>query len=198
MIRVPEVRLIDVDGAVLGVMSSAEALTLAENRGLDLVEVAATSKPPTCKIMDYGKFLYEQKKKAHEAKKKQSTVTVKELQIRPRTEEHDLNVKIKHAKRFLLDGDKVRFSLRFRGREIVHQDMGHKLLKRVMEALAEISIVESMPRLEGQQLFALIAPDKTKIDAFKKAHPEEFKKNSEHKAEADIIDNDDDSSDSED
>lgn len=178
MVRAPEVRVIDDEGQMLGVMSSREALEVAEDRGLDLVEVAPNANPPTCKVMDYGKYLYEQKKKAHESRKKQNIVSVKELQIRPRTDVHDINVKLRHAQKFLLEGDKVRINMRFRGREMAHREVGIELLKKMVSGLDELSMVEVEPKMEGNQLFVVIAPDKTKIEHYKK------KQISEESAEA--------------
>ena len=162
-IRAPEVRVIDEDGTMLGVFSPPEALRMAESKGLDLIEIAPTAKPPTCKIMDYGKFKYENKKKDHEARKKQTVIVIKEIQIRPRTDSHDLDVKMRHARRFLLEGDKVKVNLRFQGREMAHQELGMQLLHRVIAALNDIAIVESNPKMEGRQLFVLLTPDHMKI-----------------------------------
>lgn len=173
-INAPEVRLIDENGAMLGVMSPREALGIAEGRGLDLIEIAPTAKPPTCKIMDYGKFKYEAKKKEKEAKKKQVIITVKEIQLRPRTDQHDLDVKLRHAKRFILEGDKVKFNMRFSGRELAHQEFGYQLLKRVTEQMLEIALVEAPPKLEGKQLFALFAPDSAKVREYLKKNPKEL------------------------
>jgi len=150
--------LIDENGQMVGVMSAREALSIAEGRGLDLIEIAPTATPPTCKIMDYGKWKYENKKKEKEAKKKQTVITIKEIQIRPRTDDHDLDVKIRHAREFLLDGDKVKVNLRFMGRELAHQELGLATLKRVEVALADVAVVETPPRVEGKQAFLLLAP----------------------------------------
>tara|TARA_B100000749_G_scaffold280898_1_gene280850 strand:- start:43872 stop:44384 length:513 start_codon:yes stop_codon:yes gene_type:complete len=154
---------------MLGEMSSSEALRLAEDRGLDLIEIAPQAKPPTCKIMDYGKWKYENKKKAMAAKKKQTLITIKEIQIRPRTEEHDLQTKLKHATKFLLEGDKVKVNLRFHGREMAHQELGVELLEKVTKMLEHISILEAPPKKEGRQLFILLAPDPVKIKDYEKA-----------------------------
>lgn len=156
---------------MLGVMSSREALQIAEGRGLDLLEIAPTATPPTCKIMDYGKWKYENKKKEKEAKKKQTVITVKEIQVRPRTDDHDLDVKIRHARRFLLDGDKVKVNLRFMGRELAHQEFGMATLKRVEKALADVAMVETAPKLEGKQAFLLLAPDPVKVKEYLKTQP---------------------------
>lgn len=156
---------------MVGVMSSREALGIAEARGLDLIEIAPTATPPTCKIMDYGKWKYENKKKEKEAKKKQTVITVKEIQVRPRTDEHDLDVKVRNARRFLLDGDKVKVNLRFMGRELAHQEFGMATLKRVENMLIDIAMVETYPRLEGKQAFLLLAPDPLKVKEYLKSKP---------------------------
>jgi translation initiation factor IF-3 len=158
-ITAPQVRVIDDEGTMVGVMSPKEAVEIAQSRGLDLIEVAPNANPPTCKIMDYGKYKYEQKKKAQASKKNQVIIDVKEIQLRPRTEDHDLETKLRHAKRFLEDGDKVKFNLRFKGREMVHQDLGKALMDKVVEQLKGIGIVETPPKLEGKQFFCLIQPD---------------------------------------
>tara|TARA_B100001248_G_scaffold261981_1_gene255364 strand:+ start:15799 stop:16275 length:477 start_codon:yes stop_codon:yes gene_type:complete len=158
---------------MLGVMSSGEALKIAEEKGLDLVEVAPNAKPPTCKVMDYGKYLYEQKKKAQESKKKQVRVTVKEVQLRPRTDTHDINVKLRNARKFILQGDKVRVNMRFRGREMAHQELGMKVIQDVIKQMEDLAQVEVRPKMEGQQLFTILAPDATKIKQYRKEHPEE-------------------------
>ncbi|MBX3022434.1 MAG: translation initiation factor IF-3 [Bdellovibrionales bacterium] len=170
-IYAPQVRLIDENGQMVGVMSSREALQIAESRSLDLIEIAPTATPPTCKIMDYGKWKYENKKKEKEAKKKQTVITVKEIQVRPRTDDHDIDVKVRHARRFLLDGDKVKVNLRFMGRELAHQEFGMATLRRVEKMLSDISITESAPKLEGKQAFLLLAPDPVKVKEFLKTQP---------------------------
>lgn len=175
-IRAPQVRVIDDDGKMLGVYTVPDACRLAQDRGLDLIEIAPTAQPPTCKIMDYGKYKYEQKKKAHEARKNQVEIDIKEIQLRPRTEEHDLQTKLKHARRFLEDGDKVKFNLRYKGREMAYQDMGEQVLKRVCESLQDIAIVETAPKMEGRQLFALLAPDPVKLKEIKKRQQAELGK----------------------
>jgi translation initiation factor IF-3 len=158
MIRVPQVRLVGPDGAQLGIMDSKDALMEAEKAGLDLVEVAASAKPPVCRIMDYGKYKYLMSKKAHESKKKQTIIHVKEVKFRVKTEEHDFQVKVRNAKRFLGSGDKVKVSLMFRGREITHKELGLGMLKRVEEELNEIGTVEQRPKLEGRNMTMLVAP----------------------------------------
>ena len=155
----PEVRLIGEDGSMLGVMSSNDALELAQNTGLDLIEIAPTAKPPTCKIMDYGKWKYENKKKLMAAKKKQAVVSVKEVQIRPRTDDHDLNVKLKRAKEFLEEGNKVKVNLRFQGREMAHQDIGLEVLNQFTKSLEGFAVQEVPPKREGRQMFVLLAPE---------------------------------------
>ena len=149
-------------------MPSRQALVTAQDRGLDLIEIAPNAKPPTCKIMDYGRWKYENKKKEKESKKKQTVIMIKEVQFRPRTEDHDLNVKLKHARRFLLDGCKVKANLRFSGREMAHQDQGLKVLQKVIGLLDNMAVVESPPKREGRQMFVLFAPDPVKIKEFKK------------------------------
>lgn len=170
-IRAPEVRVIDDDGTMLGVFSPHEALRMAEDKGLDLIEIAPTAKPPTCKITDYGKYKYEQKKKEHQARKNQTVIVIKEIQLRPRTDIHDLDVKMRHARRFLLEGDKVKVNLRFYGREMAHQELGMDLLKKVSESLNDIAMVEVPPKMEGRQLFVLFAPDPVKIKELEKSQP---------------------------
>ncbi|MCM2282457.1 MAG: translation initiation factor IF-3 [Bdellovibrionaceae bacterium] len=160
--------MIDENGQMLGVFSPMEALRMAEAKGLDLIEIAPTAKPPTCKIMDYGKYKYENKKKEHAARKNQQVIVIKEIQLRPRTDQHDLDVKMKHARRFLMEGDKVKVNLRFYGREMAHQELGMQLLVRVIKALEDLAMVESPPKMEGRQLFALFAPDPAKIKEIEK------------------------------
>ncbi|MDH5784948.1 MAG: translation initiation factor IF-3 [Chromatiales bacterium] len=161
-IRVPEVRLVGADGEQVGVVPTAKALELAEEAGLDLVEVSPDAKPPVCRIMDHNKFLFEQRKKQQAAKKKQKQVQVKEIKFRPGTEEGDYQVKLRNLTRFLSDGDRVKVTLRFRGREMAHQQLGVDLLKRVEADLAELGTVEQFPRMEGRQMVMLIAPKKKK------------------------------------
>lgn len=161
-IRVPEVRLIGEDGAQLGVFATYEAIRRAEDAGLDLVELSPGARPPVCKIMDYGKYKYEQSKKKHEQKKKQVVVHIKEIKMRPATDEHDFQTKLRHVKRFLEHGDKVKISIRFRGREMTHIDIGQDRMKRVIEEVREVGEVESFPKMEGKQMFMMIAPLKQK------------------------------------
>lgn len=160
---------------MLGVMSVPEALRIAEDRGLDLLEIAPTATPPTCKIMDYGKWKYENKKKQAQARKNQIIVQVKEVQLRPRTDQHDFDTKMKHARRFLLDGDKVKISMRFLGRELAHQELGMQLMYKVVEALKDVCLVESNPKMEGKQAFLLIGPDPLKVKEYLKLHPKSQK-----------------------
>ncbi len=154
-------------------MGPREALAIAQNKNLDLIEIAPTASPPTCKIMDYGKYKYENKKKDKVAKKKQTVIVVKEIQVRPRTDQHDLEVKLRHARRFLLEGDKVKVNLRFMGREMAHQDQGVGLLRKVISFLIDIAAVEVEPKSEGRQMFVLLAPDPVKVKEYQKAHPEQ-------------------------
>ncbi len=158
MIRVKEVSLIGDDGEQLGILPTEEALAIAEGRNLDLVEVAPMAVPPVCRIMDYGKFKYKQSKRAHEAKKNQKVVHLKEVKFRPNTDQHDFNFKLKHVVRFIEAGDKVKVVIFFKGREIVHREGGEKVLKRVEEATEEIASVESMPKQEGRMLVMILAP----------------------------------------
>ena len=141
----------------LGILTIEAALSRAAEEGLDLVEVSPLSKPPVCKIMDYGKFKYEAKKKAAEAKKKQTIVKLKEIKLRPKTEDHDYDFKVKNIRRFLEGGDKARVTIMFRGREITHKEIGHKILQEVLEDLKDVAIVEQTPRMEGRQMFMILA-----------------------------------------
>jgi len=152
------VRVIDDQNEQLGIMPPLQALRIAEERGLDLVEVAPTATPPVCRIMDYGKYLYQMNKKLHEAKKHQKNITVKEVKFRPNTDEHDYEFKKNHIIRFLKQGDKVKAAVFFRGREIVHQGIGRALLDRLVEELSEIGAVEARPKMEGPNLIAIFAP----------------------------------------
>lgn len=159
MISVDEVRLIGGDGSQLGVVPIRRALELAEEEGLDLVEVSATAEPPVCRIMDFGKYRYEQSKKLQEAKKKQTVVEVKEIKFRPKTEEHDLNFKIKSIRKFLEQKNKVKVTLRFRGREIVYaQTHGIDMLNKIGEAIADVGAVLQTPKMEGRQMAMFLGP----------------------------------------
>ncbi len=177
-----QVRVIDEEGKMLGVMSPRDALKIAEDRGLDLLEIAPTATPPTCKIMDYGKWKYEAKKKAHQARKNQTVIVIKEIQLRPRTEQHDVDTKLRHARRFLLEGDKVKLSVRFMGREMAHQDQGMTLLTKFIESLNDLCAVEAPPKMEGRQIFATLGPDPIKIKEYKLKHPD-IKKESEEESD---------------
>ncbi|MDP3276464.1 MAG: translation initiation factor IF-3 [Deltaproteobacteria bacterium] len=164
-IRVPEVRVIADDGEQLGIMSSSEALRMAQDRGLDLVEVNPKAEPPVCKVMDYGRFKYEEKKKANEARKRQTVVEIKEVKVRPKTDEHDLDTKIKHIRRFLEEGNKAKVTVRFRGREVTHPEKGREVLDDIIKALEGTIIIEQTPQMEGKTMTLLMAP---KPGAFKK------------------------------
>ncbi|MEC8643184.1 MAG: translation initiation factor IF-3 [Pseudomonadota bacterium] len=157
-IRVPQVRCIDPDGNQLGILDTREALTKAEDFGLDLVEVQPNADPPVCKILDYGKFKYEAQKRANEARKKQKTIDVKEIKFRPNIDEHDYQVKMRNMTKFLNGGDKVKVTLRFRGREMAHQELGANVLARVREETEELAKVEAMPKMEGRQMVMVLAP----------------------------------------
>jgi translation initiation factor IF-3 len=152
------VRVINPDGVQLGVMSPQEALQTAMSLGLDLVEVAPESKPPVCRIMDYGKYRYEQSKKAKDAKKKQTMIQIKEVKMRPKTDEHDLEFKTRHIEKFLKEGNKAKVTMIFRGREVVHTNLGRKLLDKLAEDLKDTAIVEQLPRLEGKNMVMILAP----------------------------------------
>ncbi|MFN8479332.1 MAG: translation initiation factor IF-3 [Kouleothrix sp.] len=169
-IRAPQVRLIDEEGAQLGIVSLREALTLAEQRGLDLMEVAPNAVPPVCRIVDYGKFRYEQSKKDREARKNQKQAELKEVRLKPKTDDHDLEVKAKQARKFLLAGDKVKFTVRFRGREIFHPDIGREMLEQMAEELRDVATVEQKPLMEGRALSLLLAPS-TKAKAQRERQP---------------------------
>ena len=157
-IRVPQVRLIDQDGEMLGVMSARDALMRAYDAGLDLLEISPNAVPPVCKILDYGKYKYEQQKKANEARKKQKVVEIKEVKVRPNIDDHDYDVKMRAMKSFIGEGDKVKVTLRFRGREMAHQDLGIKVLERIRSELGDTIKVEQMPRLENRQMIMVLAP----------------------------------------
>ena len=159
-IRAREIRVIDENGGQLGIMTPQTALALAEERGLDLVEVAPQSVPPVCRILDYGKYLYQLNKKQHDAKKKQKLIQIKEVKFRPKTEEHDYQFKKKHIERFLSEGDKVKASVTFRGREMAHPDYGRHILQRLKQELIDLALVESDTRMEGRLMFMLLAPKK--------------------------------------
>ncbi|TXT36437.1 MAG: translation initiation factor IF-3 [Comamonadaceae bacterium] len=164
---VPEVRLSGVENEPLGVVSLFEALRMAGELDVDLVEIAATANPPVCRLMDYGKFKYQEQKKAAEAKAKQTVIEIKEIKFRPGTDDGDYNIKMRNIKRFLAEGDKCKITLRFRGREITHQDLGMALLNRIRDELADLIVVEQFPKLEGRQMIMMIAPGRKKPGAAK-------------------------------
>lgn len=157
-IRVKEVRLIDADGSQLGIVSTKEAQKIANQKNLDLVNIAPQANPPVCKIMDYGKYKFEVAKKEKEAKKKQKTITIKEIRISPTIEEHDFNVKAKQIVQFLKDGDKVKVTVRFRGREVSYASLGEALLNRFASMIEELGSVEKKPKLEGKNMIMIISP----------------------------------------
>ena len=159
---VPEVRLSGVENEPLGVVSLTEALRMAGELDVDLVEIAATATPPVCRLMDYGKFKYQEQKKAAEAKAKQTVIEIKEIKFRPGTDDGDYNIKMRNIKRFLAEGDKCKITLRFRGREITHQDLGMALLNRIRDELGDLILVEQFPKLEGRQMIMMIAPGRKK------------------------------------
>ncbi len=158
----PEVRVIGDDGEQLGIMNTRAAVQMARERGMDLVEVAPLAQPPVCRIIDYGKFQYENSKKQKEAKKKQVVITVKEVKFRPGTDEHDYRFKMKHARDWLEEGDKVKATIFFRGREITHRELGAALLERLEKDLTDVGEVEARPRMEGNQMFLIFTPRKHK------------------------------------
>ncbi|RKO67631.1 translation initiation factor IF-3 [Desulfofundulus salinus] len=157
-IRAREVRVVDPSGNQLGIMPVREALRLAEERQLDLVEIAPQAKPPVCRLMDYGKYKYEQSKREKEARKRQRIINIKEVKLRPSIEEHDFQVKARNAARFLKEGDKVKVTIMFRGREIMHTQLGHQLLLRLAEQVKDLSIIERQPKLEGKNMVMILAP----------------------------------------
>jgi translation initiation factor IF-3 len=157
-IRVREVQLIDAEGQNRGVTEITEALALAEEAGFDLVEIVPNATPPVCKILDYGKFRFNEQKKAAEARKRQKIVEVKEIKLRPGIDEHDYDVKMKAIRRFFIEGDKVKITLRFRGREMAHQDIGYRLLEKVKAETMQIAKVEAEPSMEGRQMIMVLAP----------------------------------------
>lgn len=152
--------MVGIDNEPLGIVTLAEAMKLAEEKEIDLVEIAPTAKPPVCRLMDYGKFKYRESKKAHEAKLKQKQIQVKEVKFRPGTDDGDYKIKVRNLTRFLTEGDKTKVTLRFRGREMAHQELGMALLKRVEADLKEVGIVEQWPRLEGRQMIMILGPKK--------------------------------------
>lgn len=161
-IRVPEVRLTGLDGEMIGIVRTSQALAMAEEADVDLVEVAPNARPPVCRLMDYGKFRYQEQKKAQEQKAKQKVIQVKEVKFRPQTDKNDYDTKLRALTRFLADGYKAKVTLRYRGREMAHQEFGTDLLNKVKEDLADIAQVESFPKLEGRQMIMVLAPKKKK------------------------------------
>ncbi len=185
-IRIPEIRVIDENGEQLGVMATSEALAAAEERGLDLVEISPTARPPVCRMMDYGKYKYEQSKKLKESKKKQHVIQIKEIKLRPKTEEHDYQFKKRHAEDFLKKHHKVKFTVIFRGRELDHKDTGFRMLKRVEEDLAHVGEVERPARFEGRLMIMFMKPLSGKSETKKKAAPVEEKEKAEEIPEAPV------------
>ncbi len=165
----PEVRLMGPDGEAIGIVSTQEALRMAGELDVDLVEIAAVAKPPVCRLIDYGKFKYAEQKKAAEAKAKQKVIEVKEIKFRPGTDDGDYNIKMRNIRRFLDDGDKCKVTLRFRGREITHQELGLALLNRIRDELGDTIVVEQFPKLEGRQMIMMIAPGRKKAGGSKPA-----------------------------
>jgi translation initiation factor IF-3 len=159
-IRVDKVRVVSSDGQQLGILTLADALAEAEKVDLDLVEVAPNSSPPVCRIMDYGKHMYQQSKKTHGAKKSQSSVQLKEIRIRPKTEEHDLQVKLRHIQRFLEQNNKVKITMMFRGREIVYAEKGRQMMENIKDRLGETCVVDQFPKREGRNMIMVVAPPK--------------------------------------
>ena len=157
-INVPQVRLVGPDGEMIGVVSAREAMSRAEETGFDIVEISPNADPPVCKLLDFGKFKYEQQKKKNEARKKQKIIEVKEIKLRPNIDDHDYDVKMRAATGFLDEGDKVKVTMRFRGREMMHQDLGMNVLMRVKEQLDPLAKVEQTPQLEGRQMTMVLAP----------------------------------------
>jgi translation initiation factor IF-3 len=166
-ISAPQVRLIGVSGEQVGVVHIAEAKELAEEEGVDLVEIAPGAEPPVCRLMDYGKYLYQESKKKHDAKLRQKQIQVKEVKFRPNTDEGDYNIKLRNLIHFLDEGDKVKITLRFRGREMAHQEFGVRLLERVRDDLEVHAVVEQFPRLEGRQMVMVLSPKKKDIKTSK-------------------------------
>ncbi|HQA07268.1 MAG TPA: translation initiation factor IF-3 [Syntrophomonadaceae bacterium] len=157
-IRTREVRLVSEDGEQLGIVPINQALEIAEEKGLDLVEVAPSAKPPVCRLMDYGKFKFEQSKREKEARKKQKVISIKEVKLRPNIDEHDFLVKARNARKFLISGDKVKVTIMFRGREITHPELGEKLSLRMVEELSDVSAVEKPPKVEGRNMVTILIP----------------------------------------
>lgn len=159
-IRAATVRVIDAEGAQLGILALADALAEAAKGGFDLVEVAPNSTPPVCRIMDYGKYRYQQSKKLQDAKKSQTVIQIKEIRLRPKTEAHDLQVKIRHVRKFLEQRDKVKITMMFRGREITYAELGRKIMEEIRESLADGAVIEQHPKLEGRNMIMILSPKK--------------------------------------
>lgn len=172
-IRAKEVRLVGDDGEQMGIVPTGEALRIAEERELDLVEVAPSAKPPVCRFMDYGKFKFEQSKREKEARKKQKIISIKEVKMRPNIEDHDFEVKAKNARKFLLGGDKLKFTVMFRGREITHPELGMRLAKKFAEDFSDISVVEKAAKVEGRNMTMILVPKKEHEMQPKKSNEEE-------------------------
>lgn len=173
-IRVPEVRVIDEDGAQLGVMPPHQAMRIAEEKGLDLVEVASNATPPVCRIMDYGKYKFMEAKREHAARAKQKNVVVKEVKFRPKTDDHDFDFKVKHIQRFLGEGDKVKVVVMFRGREVVHRDIGFRIIEEVITRVQDMALVEKAASIDGRDMHAILTPKpvEKKKEPSKKQSPE--------------------------
>ena len=186
MIRAPEIRVIGDGGEQLGVMTPEAAQAQADEAGLDLVEVAPAARPPVCRIMDYGRYKYEQKKKA--GKGKGHAASLKEVKLRPRTDQHDLDFKLKNVRRFLMDGDKVKVTVMYRGREMVHRELGRKQLDKVVELLGPMASVENPPRMEGRLLSMILVPNREAIEAAKKAEAEAAKLEAEEEKQLEASD----------
>jgi translation initiation factor IF-3 len=170
-IRAPQIRVIDADGSQMGVTTPEAAMIRAQQLGLDLVEVSPTAKPPVCKIMDFGKYKYQQKKRATEAKKHSSVVTIKEVKFRPKTDDHDFDFKVRNLQRFLSEGHKGKVTIMFSGREMVHQEIGREMLDRIVEQMKEHAIVEQTPKMEGRRLTMVLAPGRTKSAGSQPSRP---------------------------
>ena len=172
-IRIPQVRVIGDDGSQIGILTTREAIAMAQAKGLDLVEVAPTARPPVCKIMDYGKYKYETNRAAKAAKKKQHQMQLKEVKMRPKIEDHDYDFKLKHAREFLEQRDKVKFTVTFRGREMAHQELGYKIIEQVLIDLADVAVVEQSPRAEGRTVSLVLSPKAQQTPAKPAAKPAE-------------------------
>lgn len=175
-IRVPNVRLIDKDGKQRGVVATSEALKMAERENLDLVEVASSAHPPVCKIIDYGKYRYQQTKKGKESKKSQHQVKIKEIKVKPNTDDHDLNTKLKRAREFIEKGNKVRVTCMFRGREMAHPEVGRRIVKKIIDELSDIAIAEFVPKQMGRNLSVTLAPGVKKMKETKRENEDEAEK----------------------